>query len=77
MKQAVTLKSACLEAQRRGYQYIRNCEIGLYEYIEDFIEDLEAGSGTSDPADYMIFGDYIVRLSDAGKAIAEVYELLF
>ena len=76
MKKAYTLKSACKEGMSRGYQYVRICEINLNVYIEDFIEDMEMGSSTPDPADYMIFGDYIVRLSDAGKAKAEVYELL-
>ena len=77
MKKAYTLKSACMEGMRRGYQYISICSTGIHEYIETFIGDLDKSSNTPDPADYMIFGNYIVRLSDAGKEDAEVYELLY
>ena len=67
-----TLKGCLEEMKRRGYT--RFLGIWYGRTIDEFIEEMEENNDfTGD--EYTIFGDWIVRVSDAWEEDAEVYIL--
>lgn len=73
---AVTLSAALEEARRRGFSSISVPGVGTHQSLQDFAAELELSEG-EDPAEYVIFGSFIVRTADAWKFLAEIYELAF
>ena len=74
MENKVTLRAVCEEAQRRGFKFITIPEVGITQELGQFIEELDDDS--TDTADYSIFGNFIICMSDAWKEDAEILELI-
>lgn len=71
MEGAVTLKSACKEVLRRGFKTIWIPVAGIHDNLLEFTDDLEESGEEA----FALFGAMILRLTDAWKEDAEVYEL--
>ena len=69
----VSLMSALIEAEELGYTCIRSSELGVAQDLIQFAEELL--SSHIDYQDYVRFGSFIIRLRDAWKEDAEIYEL--
>ena len=70
--QAETFEGALREALDLGFTTAET-EIGTHRLIEDMLSEME--TGTTDPAEYALFGCYIVRVTDAWDINAEVVAL--
>ena len=75
MEKRVKLKSAFEEAQRRGFEYYIEPLTGITTDLEQTLDELDADD-TEEP-EYIIFGNYIIRMTDAWKSDAEIYELCY
>lgn len=71
MEGTVTLKAACKEALRRGLKTIWIPEVCIHDNLAEFTDDLEEGG----EEEYAIFGTFIIRVTDAWKDEAELYDL--
>lgn len=71
MEGTVTLKAACKEALRRGFKTIWIPEVCIHDNLAEFTDDLEEGG----EEEYAIFGAFIIRVTDAWKDEAELYDL--
>ena len=69
----VSLMEALMEAQELGYTLIRPSETGITVELTQFAEELLETH--VDYKDYVRFGCFIIRLADAWKEDAEIYEL--
>ena len=70
-----TLRAACQWALDNGFRFIANDQ-GLDATLLALRDELEQ-EPAEDPADYVVFGSFIVRVSDAWKVNAEVYALSY
>ena len=70
-KNPLTLKYVVRLAQKRGFDLICSSELGIHQEIKDFLDETERGG----PKEYIIFGNLIIRITDAWKEDAEYYEL--
>ena len=72
-----TLEQACEEAlHEAGFQYIVDAETHLTCSLWGYCDTIQDGEGKDEPA-YVRFGNVIVRLGDAWRKDALVYELLY
>ena len=71
MEGMATLKSACQEALRRGFKTILIPEVCIHYDLAEFTDEIEEG-GTEE---YAVFGAFIIRVTDAWKEEAELFEL--
>lgn len=69
----VSLMEALMEAERHGYTLIRSLALDITQDLDQFAEELL--SSHVDYKDYVRFGCFIIRLADAWKEDAEIYEL--
>ena len=71
MEGMVTLKSACKEALRRGFKTIWIQEVCIHYDLAEFTDEIEEGGAE----EYAVFGAFIIRVTDAWKEEAELFEL--
>lgn len=70
----MTLLKTCKEARKAGYSEIYTPILGITQDLNEFMHELRISPG-DDPQDYARYGNIIVRLSDAWKEEAEIYEI--
>ena len=67
----VALKSAVRIAQERGFSFILNTFAGIHQPMDEFLDEIEDGG----PEEYVLFGNIIIRITDAWKEDHEQYGL--
>ena len=75
MEKRATLKEAFEEAKRRGFEYYIEPQTGITTDLEQTLDEL--GTDEAEEPEYTIFGNFIIRMTDAWKPDAEIYELCY